>query len=145
MTAHPGFTLVRRLCMPIRWGDMDAMGHVNNTIYFRYLEQARIDWFEALGCPPDPLGQGPVIINANCTFLRQLRYPGEIEVATWVGDLGRSSFQCLHEIRRVDDALTLVAQGGAKVVWVDQRLEKSMTLPEAMRERLLTPVLGAAQ
>lgn len=145
MTAQPGFTLVRRLRMPIRWGDMDAMGHVNNIIYFRYLEQARIDWFEALGCPPDPLGQGPVIINANCTFLRQLRYPGEIEVATWVGDLGRSSFQCRHEIRRVDDAATLVAEGGAKVVWVDQRLEKSMTLPDAMRQRLLTPVLGTAQ
>jgi len=140
MAAPAGFTRVHSLCMPIRWGDMDAMGHVNNTLYFRYLEQARIDWFEALACPPDPLGQGPVIINAHCTFLRQLRYPGEIEVATWVGDLGRSSFQCVHEIRRVDAVDTLVAEGGAKVVWVDQRLEKSVALPEAMRERLLIPV-----
>ena len=42
--------LVHTLQMPIRWGDMDAMGHVNNTLYFRYLETARIAWF-ATGLP----------------------------------------------------------------------------------------------
>ena len=35
--------------MPIRWGDMDAFGHVNNTVYFRYMEQVRISWFEQIG------------------------------------------------------------------------------------------------
>ncbi len=137
--AIPGhYTLVHRLRMPIRWGDMDAMGHVNNTVYFRYLEQARIAWFEALGCPPEPTGIGPVIINAHCTFLRQLRYPGDIEVSTLIGDFGRSSFQTLHQIVRVDDPATISAEGGAKVVWVDQRVEKSVPLPDAMREKLLT-------
>ena len=131
-----GYTLVHSLQMPLRWGDMDAMGHVNNTIYFRYLEQARISWFEALGCPPEPAGLGPVIINAHCTFLKQLRYPGEIIVSTYVGEFGRSSFETLHQIRRVDDAATLSAEGGAKVVWVDQRLEKSVLLPEEIRKRL---------
>lgn len=131
-----GYTLVHSLQMPLRWGDMDAMGHVNNTIYFRYLEQARISWFEVLGCPPEPAGVGPVIINAHCTFLKQLRYPGEIVVTTFVGEFGRSSFETLHQIRRVDDAETLAAEGGAKVVWVDQRLEKSVALPEEMRKRL---------
>jgi acyl-CoA thioester hydrolase len=135
-----GFTLVHRLRMPIRWGDMDAMGHVNNTVYFRYLEQARIAWFEALGCPPEPAGQGPVIINAHCTFLKQLRYPGEIEVTTLAGELGRSSFQTWQQIRRVDDLATLAAEGGAKVVWVDQRLEKSKPLPEDMRIKLSQPL-----
>jgi acyl-CoA thioester hydrolase len=115
---------------------MDAMGHVNNTIYFRYMEQARIEWFEAIGCPPEPSGQGPVIINAHCTFLKQLRYPGEIEVTTLVGTLGRSSFEIMHQIRRMNDPVTIAAEGGAKVVWVDQRLEKSVALPEELRERL---------
>ena len=134
-----GFTQVHSVRMAIRWGDMDAMGHVNNTVYFRYLEQARISWFEALGCPPEPAGIGPVIINAHCTFLKQLRYPGEIDVSTFVGQFGRSSFESLHQIRRVDDPATLAAEGGAKVVWVDQRLEKSVPLPEAMRTRLQQP------
>lgn len=135
------YVLVHRMHMPIRWGDMDAMGHVNNTVYFRYLEQARIAWFEALGCPPDPAGTGPVIINAHCTFLKQLRYPGDIEVTTHVGDFGRSSFQTLHQIRRVDSPEVLAAEGGSKVVWVDQRVEKSSPLPLEMRERLLKPLV----
>ncbi len=135
------YVLVHRMHMPIRWGDMDAMGHVNNTVYFRYLEQARIAWFEALGCPPDPAGTGPVIINAHCTFLKQLRYPGDIEVTTHVGDFGRSSFQTLHQIRRVDSPEVLAAEGGSKVVWVDQRVEKSAPLPPEMRERLLKPLV----
>lgn len=67
--------LVHTLRMRLRWGDMDAMGHINHTVYFRYLEQARIEWFADAGCEPDPRGEGPVIINAHCTFLRQLKYP----------------------------------------------------------------------
>lgn len=136
-----GYTLVHRCRTSIRWGDMDAMGHVNNTVYFRYLEQARIEWFLALDCPPDPMGIGPVIISAHCTFLKQLRFPGEIEISTGIGEFGRSSFHTVHEIRRVDDAGTLAAEGGSKVVWVDQRLEKSLPLPEAMRQRMLHPVI----
>ncbi len=135
-----GFVLVHRHCSPIRWGDMDVMGHVNNTVYFRYLEQARIEWFTALGFPPAPGGIGPVIINAHCTFLKQLRYPGEIEVTTFAGELGRSSFQTLQQIRRLDDPATLAAEGGAKVVWVDQSVEQSIVMPVEIRARLMRPL-----
>jgi acyl-CoA thioester hydrolase len=136
MSAPEHYTRVHTLRMPIRWGDMDAMGHVNNTVYFRYFEQARIAWFEAMDCPPDPAGVGPVIISAHCTFLRQLRYPGDIEVDTLVGEFGRSSFHTIHQIRRVDDPSILMAEGGAKVVWVDQRVEKAVPLPESIKVQL---------
>lgn len=128
--------LVHTMRMPIRWGDMDAMGHVNNTIYFRYLEQARVEWFSEIGCDPDPLGEGPVIINAHCTFSKQLKYPGEIEVRTYVGPVGRSSFETIQEIRRIDRPEVLSAHGGAKVVWVNFPMEKSVPLPDRIRELL---------
>ena len=134
--------LVHTMRMPIRWGDMDAMGHVNNTVYFRYFESARIDWFGSIDCTPDPGGEGPVIINANCSFLKQLKYPGEIEVRTLVGPPGRSSFQMTHEIRVVgaDGALSaLHAEGGAKVVWVNFPSEKSVPLPAAIIALLPPP------
>ena len=116
--------LVHMVRMPIRWGDMDAMGHVNNTVYFRYFEQARIDWFIEIGAPADPAAAfGPVIVNAHCAFLRQLRYPGDIEVRTYVGVLGRSSFETIQEIRRLDQPEVLIATGGAKVVWIDYAKE----------------------
>jgi acyl-CoA thioester hydrolase len=131
--------LVHTMRMPIRWGDMDAMGHVNNTVYFRYFETARIAWFERIACAPDPGGEGPVIVNANCAFLKQLKYPGEIEVSTLVGPPGRSSFQMTHEIRMVgpDGVLPqLHAEGGAKVVWVDFPAQKSAPLPAPIRALL---------
>lgn len=131
--------LVHTMRMPIRWGDMDAMGHVNNTVYFRYLEQARIEWFTEAGCDPDPNGEGPVIINAHCTFIKQLKYPGEIEVRTYVGVPGRSSFETYQEIRRVDEPEVLASQGGAKVVWVNFPSEKSVPLPERVRALLAIP------
>ncbi|MES2320116.1 MAG: acyl-CoA thioesterase [Pseudomonadota bacterium] len=134
--------LVHTMRMPIRWGDMDAMGHVNNTVYFRYFETARIAWFDQIACAPDPAGEGPVIINANCSFLKQLKYPGEIEVSTLVGPPGRSSFQMTHEIRLVGpDGVpgALHAEGGAKVVWVNFPAEKSIPLPA-----LLLTLLPAA-
>lgn len=133
------FKLVHTMRMPIRWGDMDAMGHVNNTIYFRYFETARIAWFDQIACAPDPAGEGPVIINAHCSFLKQLKYPGEIEVATLVGPAGRSSFEMSHEIRIVGadgQAGALHAQGGAKVVWVNFPAEKSVPLPPDILELL---------
>ena len=95
--------LVHTQQMPIRWGDMDAMNHVNNTVYFRYLETARIDWFRSIGCPVDPRGEGALIVNAFCTFHKQLEYPGDIVLKMYVSDPGRSSFESWTTIERADD------------------------------------------
>ena len=140
MAIPEGFRLIRRLQMKLRWGDMDVLGHVNNTEYFRYFEQARVEIFDELGFSVLPDSTGPVIINAHCTFLKQLRYPGEIEVLTYAGAPGRSSFEMLHEVRRTDTPEVLVAQGGVKVVWVDRQAEKSVPLPDEVRQKLLNPV-----
>lgn len=133
--------LVHTMRMPIRWGDMDMMGHVNNTVYFRYIESARIAWLEQAGGSPDPaaMTEGPVIVSAQCSFIKQLKYPGEIEVATYVGPPGRSSFDVTHEIRLVDadgQPGALHAEGGARVVWVNFQAEKSVPLPDAVRALL---------
>ena len=131
--------LVHTMRMPVRWGDMDAMGHVNNTVYFQYIETARIAWLEQIGALPDPSSTGPVLVNAQCSFLKQLKYPADIEVSTFVGPPGRSSFEMTHEIRLVDEAGRaggLHAEGAAKVVWVDFQAEKSVPLPEEIRALL---------
>ncbi len=136
MAIPEGFRRVHSTRIAIRWGDMDALGHVNNTAYFRYFEQARVEMFDALGFPVAQVGTGPVIINAHCTFLKQLRYPGDVEVVSYAGAPGRSSFEMLHEVRRIDEPDVVVAQGGVKVVWVDQQAEKSVPLPEGVRQLL---------
>jgi len=126
--------LVSEMAMPIRWGDMDAMGHVNNTVYFRYLESARIEWFRTIACEPDPQGQGPVIVNAFCNFYKQLEYPGDIVVKTYVSDPGRTTFESWHTIERVDQPGVISAAGGATVIWVDFPQQKAVALPDRIRQ-----------
>jgi acyl-CoA thioester hydrolase len=118
----------------IRWGDMDAMGHVNNTVYFRYMEQARIGWFEKL--VPEGAAwksQGIVIVNTSCTFKRPVNYPGTVEVKVFVGAPGASSVPTFYELSLDEE---LYAEGAATVVFIDMQKQKPVRIPQAIRERL---------
>lgn len=120
--------------IPIRWGDMDAMGHVNNTVYFRYMEQARIGWFDALVPQADAWkSTGIVIANASCNFKRAMNYPGTVEVRVFIGAPGRSSVPTFYEML-VDE--TLFADGAAVVVFIDMDRQKPTRIPEDIRRRL---------
>ena len=121
--------------MPIRWGDMDAYGHINNTVYFRYMEQARVEWIEEMQVPVRPGGDGPVIINASCTFLIPMNYPGMVEVRTFIGAIGRSSCETFAEMRLEGDE-RIYAEGAAKVVWMNMESGKSIPLPDHVRALL---------
>jgi acyl-CoA thioester hydrolase len=120
--------------IPVRWGDMDAMGHVNNTVYFRFMEQARIGWFESLL----PRGEawrsiGIVIVNASCNFKKPINYPGTVEVRLFVGPPGGSSVPTFYEML-VDEVL--YADGAATVVFIDMAKQKATRIPDGIRRRL---------
>lgn len=118
----------------VRWGDMDALGHVNNTVYFRYAEQARIDWLGSLGYADIvAVDEGPVIVNAGCTFFKPITFPATVEVRTLIGRPGRSSLPTYYEMRCVGDD-TLYAEGAAKIVWWNPGTGKSLPLPDCIRE-----------
>jgi acyl-CoA thioester hydrolase len=118
----------------IRWGDMDAMGHVNNTVYFRFMEQARIGWFDALVPRGEAWkGTGIVIANASCNFKRAMNYPGTVDVKVYVAPPGGSSVATFYEL--VIDG-ELYADGTATVVFVDLARQKPVRIPESIRARL---------
>jgi len=123
--------------IPIRWGDMDAMGHVNNTVYFRYMEQARIGWFEAL-VPEAEAWQstGIVIVNASCNYKRPISYPGTVDVRLHVGAPGGTSVATFYELR-VDKDPVPYADGAAVVVFVNMKTQKPARIPDGIRVRLL--------
>ncbi len=128
--------LVHTSRITVRWGDMDAMGHVNNTVYFRYLEIARLDWLASTGLQVEPHGIGPVIVNAFCNFHLQLEFPAEVIARMYVRNPGRSSLETyttLEKVNEADEPGVLYASGGARLVWVDQRLRKSVALPDELR------------
>ena len=120
--------------IPIRWGDMDAMGHVNNTVYFRYMEQARIGWFDALVPAAEAWKDtGIVIANASCNFKRALNYPGTVEVELSVEPPGGSSVGTFYELK-MDG--TLYADGAAVVVFIGMANQKPVRIPEGIRSLL---------
>jgi acyl-CoA thioester hydrolase len=129
---------VYEMTLPIRWGDMDAMGHVNNTLYFRYLEIVRIDWLRSLSAEPNPSGHGPVIVNAFCNFYKQLEFPGDILVKMYASDPARTTFETWATMERVDQPDVIYAAGGATTIWVDFPRQKAETLPDWLRA-VVTP------
>ena len=129
---------VHQMVIPVRWGDMDAMGHVNNTVYFRYLETVRIDWFVKLGCDPSPKGEGPVIVNAFCNFYKQIEFPSDVMAKLYVSDPGRTTFESWITLERTDQPGVIYSAGGATTIWVDFPQQKAVTLPDWMRE-IVTP------
>ena len=128
--------LVHEMIVPLRWGDMDAMGHINNTLYFRYMEICRLDWLFKVGAAVGGGGQGPVIINAFCNFLRQLEYPGDVRVTLYVAEPGRSSFETYNTIERIDEPGAAYAEGGARTVWTDYGQRRSAPMPDWFRQLL---------
>jgi acyl-CoA thioester hydrolase len=134
------YLLVFTMPMDVRWGEMDALGHVNNVSYFRYLEDARITWMAGLGAQPATAGEGFVLAHVECHFRRAIVYPERIEVLTYVGDLGRSNVPMYQEIRSAADRDILYAYGENRVVWIDFASGQSWPLPEALRARLVQTV-----
>ena len=130
--AEKKFTL--EMVIPIRWGDMDMMGHVNNTVYFRYIEIIRLEWLYKIGAGANPSGCGPVIVNAFCNFIRQLEYPGDVLARHFITNPGRSSFDTYVTLERTDQPGVIYAEGGAKTVWTDFQAQKSVPLPAWVRD-----------
>ena len=126
--------LTLTMTIPIRWGDMDAMGHVNNTVYFRYMEQARIGWFDAL-VPREEAWKSTAIViaNASCNFKRPINYPGTVEVRVLIGPPGGSSVPTFYELMVEND---LYADGAATVVFIDVEQQKPVRIPPKIREAI---------
>jgi len=125
--------LLHSLRMQVRWGDMDALGHVNNAEYLRYFEQSRIEWLEGHGYAVAGVGTGPVLARVSVTYLKPVVYPTEIEIRLHAGHVGNSSFTLLSEIVNGRDASERFTEGEFVTVWVDYERAKSVPIPEKIR------------
>lgn len=123
--------------LPVRWGDMDTMGHVNNAKYFTYCESARMSYFAAIRMLDyrETERQGPALVSATLNFRRQVRYPAVLEVATRVTEIGRSSFTMEYELI-LQGTGDRVADGTGVIVWVDYGTGTSNPLPEGLKEAI---------
>ena len=122
--------------VPLRWGDMDAMAHLNNVMYFRLMEEARIQWFLQFGFATLPTGEAPILAHAACDFVRAMSYPGVALVRQTVTRVGRSSVEMNLVLEKKDEPGVIYATGRTVIVWYDYAAGKSRPWPEAIRETI---------
>ncbi|WP_424193448.1 acyl-CoA thioesterase [Ampullimonas aquatilis] len=130
---------ITTVTMPLRWGDMDQVGHVNNIQYFEYIQEARLVLLRQLRTGLQlPTGQGFVLASTQCDFVRELVWPGEIAITQQLVKLGRSSFTISNTLYRTDAPDAICARGLSVIVWRNHALGKAEALPDEIRARLMT-------
>ena len=118
--------------LPVQWGDQDAFGHVNNTVYFRWFESARIAYLERLGIA-DRSALGPILVAISCNYRRQIKYPDTVQIGTRVARLGRSSMTIEHSLWSAAN-LAVAADGQSTVVVFDYLANKPRPIPDNIRQ-----------
>ncbi len=128
-----GFSVI--LTLPLEWGDQDAYGHVNNTVFIRWFESARIAYFDQLGIQDllDENSLNPILAAVSCDFQRQVTFPDEISIGARITRLGRSSMSMQHVILS-QQLGQIAAEGNTAIVIFDYEANRSHTIPESVRE-----------
>lgn len=131
-----GFPVIVEL--PVVWGEMDSYRHVNNVVYFRYFECARLDYFLRLDWfeYEKETGIGPILATTHARFRKPLTYPDTIWVGARVSSLGADRFTLDHRIvsRQLQ---AVVTEGQGTVVSYSYREQKKAPLPDEIRRRIL--------
>jgi len=124
---------------PVAWGEMDALGHVNNIVYFRYFENGRAQYMTQIGffdARADQPAVGPILASINCRFRYPLTYPDSVTVGVRVTTLGADRFTVQHRVVS-QQANVIAAEGEGVVVSYDYRRGQKAPLPAAVREAIL--------
>jgi len=106
--------------IPVQWGDMDAFGHVNNTVYFKYFETARLAYFNAVGVMEDIQADqlGPILAETNAQFKRALVYPDQVMVGANVLENHEFGFLMKYGIYS-EQQQTITTLGTGRIVMID--------------------------
>jgi len=121
---------------PVHWGEVDAMGHVNNARYFTWFESARMELFRRVGLEIEGSPElGPILAHTRCDFLAPVRFPAEIVAATRVAGLGRTSFTMDFSVA-LEGSGELAARGSGVIVLIDYRSGEKVEIPPPLRAKL---------
>ena len=130
--------------LPIQWGDMDAFSHVNNVIYIRWFETARIELFIELWGGNginlqeilDGDGVGPILANFNINYHLPLLYPDTIHINTRISKVGNSSFGVSHQLFSKNNGNKIIASADSVVVMYNYQKGEKFLLNEELKNAL---------
>ena len=123
--------------IPLLWGDHDAFGHVNNLVYLRWCETARVEYLVRIGLWPSlpPSGVGPILASVSCDYKKPLTYPDTVYVGSRVTTIGNRSFRMQHIV--VSQALdTVAAEVDSTLVVLDYGRNQTVPVPESCRKAI---------
>lgn len=131
--AAPALRVLIRVPLNVRWRDLDAFNHVNNSKYLSYLEEARLQWM--LTMPGQGLDDhvAPVVAAATLNYRRPIEWPNEVMVELFVERLGKTSVTIGHRIIAREDASVLYCDGNVVMVWIDRGTGAAAPLPAEVR------------
>lgn len=123
--------------LPVRWGDLDALQHVNNVQFARYLECGRVAYcYDVLGIDfSRPPTAGWILADLQCTFHSQLHFPCTIDVATRISSLGNRSAHLEAAVLPEREQKPVLSSKGV-FVWFDYKKQKSATVPASVRAQI---------
>lgn len=130
--------------LPIQWGDMDAFSHVNNVIYIRWFETARIELFTELWGGNginlqeilDGDGVGPILANFNINYHLPLLYPDTVHINTRISKVGNSSFGVSHQLFSKNNGNKMIASADSIVVMYNYQKGEKFLLNEELKNAL---------
>ncbi len=117
----------------VSWGDMDAFGHVNNTVYLKYFESARIEYFAQIPAIGGFVSAEaiPVLANISCSYKKPVVYPDVLQMNVMVSKMGSASLEMTCDM--VSPTLGLAAQASCTIVMIDPKKGRSVRIPEHWR------------
>ncbi len=120
--------------LSVRWRDLDAFNHVNNSKFLSYLEEARLRWMMRLPGEWIDDNVAPVVAAAHVNYRRPIEWPNEIVVELFVERLGGTSLTIGHRIVSADASDVLYADGNVVMVWIDKQSGQAAALPDVVRK-----------
>ena len=121
------YTLPVCIPIPVRWGDMDSFGHVNNTVFFRFFEIARIAYFEKMQILNQPVG--PILASTSCRFLAPIVFPDNIFATAQVYEIHEFGFDMAYALYSEKNH-RIVSKGTGKIISYHYEQHKKVSLPE---------------
>lgn len=131
--SEPEPVALHRAELGVRWRDLDAFNHVNNSSYLTYLEEARLQWFDTLPGPWMSETAAPVLAASHVNYRQPIGWPERVVVELFVERLGNTSLTLAHRIVSARDASLVYSDGNVVLVWIDRTSGRSTALPDTVR------------
>lgn len=119
----------------VRVSETDILGHINNTSYFVYMEEARINYLETLGVDFESTVDAFILASVKCDFLQQGYFGQVLNIETFIARIGTKSLTVTNKIYEKDSG-ELIAEGEATMVYYSIQEQQSMPIPNSLRQQL---------